>query len=49
MMNTLKLLLFYIAAPFVVLSAVITLLMTLASKRGREREEQMDKEEAGEE
>ena len=48
-MNTLKLLLLYIAAPFVVLSAAITLLMTLASKQGREREEQMDRdEEAGE-
>ena len=49
-MNTLKLLLLYIGAPLMVLSAAITLLMTLASKRGREREEQMDRdEEAGEE
>lgn len=44
-MNTLKLLLLYVGAPFVVLSAVMTLLMTLASKRGREREEQMDRDE----
>jgi len=50
MMNTLKLLLLYIAAPFLLLSAAVTLLMTLGSKRGREREEQMDRdEEAGEE
>lgn len=49
-MNTLKLVLLYIAAPFVIFTAAITLLMTFASKRGREREEQMDRdEENGEE